>query len=121
MTVINEGRHTAEYLVSEANGTRSRDVVTLAAGHKVAPGDVLAKVTATGKYVPLDPAGADGSEAAIAIAFDHVDATTAEKPAVITARDSEVRASALGWPAGISGADRAEGLAALAGVGIIAR
>ncbi len=44
MTTLTEGPRTAGYLISEANGTRSREVVTLASGGVYLPGTVLGKV-----------------------------------------------------------------------------
>ncbi|WP_312568259.1 head decoration protein [Comamonas sp.] len=119
---------TACYLVSEANGTRSRDVITLAAGHNCLPGTVLGKVAATGKYEPVDPANGsgqgetpDGSHTAVAVLFAAVDATAGEKPAVITARDAEVEAAALIWPTAITPTQKTAALGQLAAVGIVAR
>lgn len=119
---------TACYLVSEANGTRSRDVVTLAEGVVRNPGTVLGKVAATGKYVPVDPANGtgegetpDGSHIAVAVLFAAVDATVGDKPAVITARDAEVEAAALIWPAAITPTQKTAALGQLAAVGIVAR
>lgn len=119
---------TACYLVSEANGTRSRDVVTLAEGVVRNPGTVLGKVAATGKYVPVDPANGtgegetpDGSHIAVAVLFAAVDATVGDKPAVITARDAEVEAAALIWPAAITTTQKTAALGQLAAVGIVAR
>ena len=118
----------ASYLVSEANGTRSRDVVTIAEGVHALPGTVLGKVTATGHYVPLDPANGsgegqspDGSQTAVAVLFAEVDATLGEKPGVITARDAEVAAHALLWPTGITEQQKTAALAQLAQAGIVAR
>ncbi|MEJ2803844.1 head decoration protein [Comamonadaceae bacterium PP-2] len=121
MGTLNEGRHTGEYIVSEANGTRSRQVVTLLLGNDLEPGAVLGKVTASGKYAAVDPAAEDGRETAAAILYDAVDASTADQVAVVTARDSEVAADALSWKAGSSPAEIAAGVAALAAVGIIVR
>ena len=119
---------TACYLVSEANGTRSREVVTLAEGVVRNPGTVLGKVTATGKYVPVDPANGtgegetpDGSHIAVAVLYAAVDATAGDKPAVITARDAEVEAAALIWPAAITPTQKTAALGQLAAVGIVAR
>ena len=116
------------YLVSEANGTRSREVVTIAQGHHLLPGTVLGQVTATGKYVPVNPSNGtgegetpDGSQTAVAVLFAEVDSTAAEKPGVITARDTEVAAHALVWPAGISTPHQTAALGQLAAVGIVAR
>lgn len=116
------------YLVSEANGTRSREVVTIAEGVNRQSGTVLGKVTATGKYVPVDPTNGtgqgetpDGSQVAVAVLFAEVDANLADKPGVITARDAEVEAAALIWPAAITTNQKTAALGQLASVGIVAR
>ncbi|MCW5648356.1 MAG: head decoration protein [Ramlibacter sp.] len=45
MTTFTEGRHAGEHIVSQASGTRSRDVVTLAMGNNLAAGTVLGKAS----------------------------------------------------------------------------
>ena len=77
---------TACYLVSEANGTRSRDVVTLAQGHNCLPGTVLGKITASGKYAAHDPAAVDGTETAVAVLWGNADASAGDAPAVAVVR-----------------------------------
>ena len=54
MTVLTEGQHTGEFLVTEANGSLSRETVTVLSGQNLKPGHVLGKVavgTATGAAV----------------------------------------------------------------------
>jgi hypothetical protein len=47
MTVFTEGFHTAEFMVSEANGFRSRDAIVILSGEgKLAAGTVLSKIAA---------------------------------------------------------------------------
>lgn len=121
MTTLTEGPRTAGYLISEANGTRSREVVTLASGHVYQPGAVLGKVTATEKYVPLAPDANDGSEKAAAVLYAGVDATDGDKPGVITARDSEVQTTELVFAAGITPEQTTAALAEMAVLGIVAR
>ena len=70
MTVMHEGRHPGEFVMSEASGQRSRENITIAAGAGVlAPGTVLGRVTASGKYVASSNTASDGSQTAAAIAF----------------------------------------------------
>ncbi len=46
MTVLNEGKHTGEFLLSEGNGSISRETVTIAAAASaLVPGTVLGKIT----------------------------------------------------------------------------
>lgn len=58
MTALTEGRHTAEFILSEANAKRSRDTGVLLTGNVVVPGQVL------GKLLP-DMGAADASVGAI--------------------------------------------------------
>ncbi|MGQ2992769.1 head decoration protein [Variovorax sp.] len=121
MPTINEGRHAGEHVASEANGTRSRGVVTIASGQNLEPGTVLGKVTASGKYVALAPAASDGSEAAAAVLYGHVDATTADRPGVVHLRDAELKGFALAWPSGITTNQKNTALGQLVALGLIAR
>ena len=121
MTTYTEGRHAAEHLLSEATGTRARDVVTLITGQNLGAGTVLGKITASGKYTILAPAASDGSQNAAAVLFDAVDATSADKAAVINSRDCEVAAARLTWPGGATTAQKNAALAQLAALGIVAR
>jgi len=122
MTTLTETPHAGEFLVSEANGTLSREVVTIASGSGVVPaGLVLGKITASGKYKPYDDDNADGSETAVCLAYDTVDATSADKKAVVIFRNAEVRASAILWAATNDATDKANGLADLVAKNIIAR
>jgi len=77
MTVLTEGRHPGEFLMTEANGQRSRDSITIASGAGIiAPGTVLGKITASGKYLASAAGATDGSQTAVAIALYGCDATT---------------------------------------------
>ncbi|GAA4666414.1 head decoration protein [Bartonella pachyuromydis] len=76
----------------------SNEEVVFASGAFVEAGTIMGKVTATGKYVPLNPALSDGSQTPAEISYATVDATEAEQRAVITARLSTVKASELLWP-----------------------
>ncbi len=120
--VLTEGRRTGEYIVSEANGHRSREQVTVASGAgDLEPGTVLGQITASKKFVPYDPAAVDGSETAAAILYAGVDATDADARAVTTARDSEVNGHCLVWADGVDAAGEAAGITDLAAAGIIVR
>jgi len=123
MTTYTDGPRNGGYIASEANGTRSREVETLAMGQNLQPGTVLGRLTASGELVQLDPAAApaDGSEKAVAVLFAAVDAITAAQPAVITARDTEVVGHALIWPTGITPEQKSTALAELEPLGIVAR
>jgi hypothetical protein len=123
MTTLTEGRHTAEYLLSEAHGHRSRDNIKIASGSGVVKvGAVLGQVTASGKFKPHDPAAEDGSQNAVAVNYAQIDATAADVVAVAHVRDCEVRASELVLNAATdTDAEKAAVYASLASVGIIVR
>ncbi|QCO04170.1 head decoration protein [Azospirillum argentinense] len=114
--------HAGSYLISEGNGDISRETVPLASGNGVIrTGTVLAKLTATGKYVPYDNAGTDGSETAAAILWEERDTTDGDVKAVVTARHTTVNKAELVWAAGVDAAGITAGLADLAVLSIIAR
>lgn len=114
--------NTAHYIVSEANGFRSRDVGIIASGSGVLKaGSVLGRLTASGKYVPFDPDGEDGSENAAAILYEGCDASDDDVRRTLTARDTEVHADVLLWADGVSDNDKTAALAALADFGIVGR
>ena len=213
MTVLTEGQHTGEFLVTEANGSLSRETVTVLSGQNLKPGHVLGKVavgTATGaavsgntgngtigtvsagatakagvytatciepaanggtftvedpdgvnvgtalvgaaftgpvvftiadgttdfvsgdrftitvaagsgKYKEYNPANTDGSQTAVALLLDAVDATGGDKDCVIVARHAEVNAAELIWFSGADANQKAAGLAQLKTHDIIAR
>ena len=119
--VFTEARHAGEFLISEAEGTRSRDVITVANSVALEAGTVLGKVTASGKYKLHDPSKSDGTENAAGILLAAVDASGGDASGVAILRDAEVDTGALTFIDAISGANKTAALAALAGLGIIAR
>ncbi len=126
MPVLTEGQYRGEFLVSEANGMRSRDVITLASNGSTAitykAGHVLALVTATSKYVEYDNVGSDGTETAKAILWDNVTVpATGDLKATAIVRDAEVNKAELSWFAAAVDADKTAAAVDLATVGIILR
>lgn len=124
METKTESRRALAFLLSEANGNRSRETITVVSGAGVLEaGTVLGKISASGKYTPSPATGADGSETAFAVLAYGVDATSADVPAaVIVARDAEVKAPELAYAASVDDATkRAAKAAQLAAVGIMVR
>lgn len=123
MPVLNEGRYPGEFLLSEANGERSRDAITVASGAGVvAAGAVLGRVTASGKYVLSPDTGADGSQTAVAVALYGCDATSADQKIAAILRDAEVNVNVLTYAASVNDATkRGTKATQLATVGIIVR
>ena len=85
MPVIAETAHAGGFLVWEALRDYCRETVTLAAG-KLQPGTVLGKITASGKYAAHDPAASDETETAVAVLWDHADASAGDTPVVALVR-----------------------------------
>lgn len=83
------------FVLSEANGLLSREVLTIKSGAGVLEaGTVLGKITATGKHIPAPDAevvGSEGAETAVAILGYGVDATDADVEAVCVTNDAEVK------------------------------
>ena len=120
---ITEPARTGEFILSEANGARSRENIKVAAGAgQLEPGTVLGIVAASGEYVPLNPSATDGSEQAAGILYAAVDASgSTAVDAVAIVRDAEVKGGELVWPGGITDAQKATAVAQLGATGIIVR
>lgn len=74
-----------------------------------------------GEYAEFDPAQSDGSQTAVAILYDNVDASLAEKDCVVIARNCEVNEGELAFKTGLTEVQMATALNALKSTGIIAR
>ena len=118
MATKTERRHTAGFISSEANGNRSRLVVTVdgaattSAG--LASGTVMGKVTSGGKYIAYVTDASDGSGVAAGILIEELDTTTSDSTATLIVRDAEVNEDEL------TGSDT-DGKAELLALGIIYR
>ena len=123
MTVLVETRHPGEFILSEANGQRSRDVITIASGAGIiAAGTVLGKVTATGKYVASAVGASDGSQTAAAINIYGADASASDVTVSAILRDAEVNGKCLTYHADRDqAAEKAAANTALAALGVIVR
>lgn len=121
MTEKVETGHAGGFIMSEANGHRSREEVTIDNGADLLAGAVLGKITASGKYVEFNPAASDGSQTAAAVLIADAKAASAEVQAAVMARDCEVNGNELVWDAGVDANEKAAAIASLASVGIIVR
>lgn len=113
---LTEGKHTAEFLLSEGNGSISREQGVLRSeSGALAAGTLLGKVTATGElsaYDNLDsPAGVG---VAVGVLYANAADSTADQKVTYIARAAEVIGSAL---TGLDTAGRAD----LAALGIVIR
>lgn len=111
------------FLLSEDNGQRSRDTITVAAGAGViAPGAVLGRLSASGKFVMSPATGSDGSQTAVAVAFSACNATTTDQKIPAITRDAEVSGGMLFYSASVTdAAARTAKATQLANAGIIVR
>lgn len=103
MTTKTEARHSAEFILSEANGNRSRENKTLVSGQNLKGGTLLEyennsteRVTAwtgnresAGVYDPL-PMG---------ILIEDIDASSSDTKCAVMIRDAEVNKKLLTYPA----------------------
>lgn len=121
--MLSETKRPAEFLVSEAPNTISRDTITVTvpASTTLLAGTVLGKVTVTGKHKPYDDGNSDGSEDAAGVLYAPlINATLAavDMEGVIINRDAEVRDTDLEY---LDGVDQDKALADLFALGIKAR
>ena len=122
MTTLTEGRHAAEFILSEANGQRSRENGTVKSGQNLAAGQVVQLDTGQLKAFlgPVDTAGLLVTEA-VGIVIYPVDATLGTVDVSYIARDAEVNGKLLTYPAETSIGEEALANASLALLGIIVR
>lgn len=113
----------SDWLKNEADNYRSRSTGIIASGQgKLKSGTVLAKVTASGKFVAAAATGSDGSQTAAAILFAPVDATSADAPCIVVDTDAIVSHNGLTWGSTINDATkRAAGISQLRATGIKVR
>ena len=105
----------------EQDGDYSREQITVGAGADLTVLTVLGKVTASGKYVQLDPAASDGSESAAGILEADCAAAAADTAGAAIVRDALIAADSLVWPASITAPQKTTALTELAALGIHGR
>lgn len=117
-TIFTQGIQPKEWLVSD-HGTYSYDAVTVTVVGAVGlpSGQVLGKITATGKWLAHNAAAVDGSQVAAGILCAAVPAVNGDYSAVAVKRIAEVWGVKLN--AGVAPA--AAAIASLASAGIIVR
>jgi hypothetical protein len=129
MTVLTEGKHRGEFIVSEANNTRSRKTGTVALGQNLVAGQLVALSGGSLIAMPgtLDTAGAL-TATCVGVLFDNYDATTdgdagaAIAGAVYIDRDAEVLGAELTYPTETTDGDEAALCnVQLAALGIVVR
>lgn len=91
MTIITEGIRNGEFILSEANGTRSRETVTVSsAAPAMQSGEAVGIITASGKYSKYDNTASNGLEVCKGILYTGVKDSASDQKAVVIVRDAEV-------------------------------
>ena len=127
MTTLTQGKTAGEFIVSELPAGSTgvspcRDVITVVSGQTLVAGSVLGKITASGKYAIYDNAAVDGTQAAVGLLFDAVDASAADADGVGIIRGTmEYNLAEVTWNTGALQAEIDAGVADLLALGIIAR
>lgn len=121
-----EGARALGFVLSEASGKRSREVVTIASGEGILEaGTVIGAITASGLYAisaNAEVVDSEGAETATAVLAYPVDATDDDVDAVVIARDAEIKKDELIYDASVDDATKIAAKATqLAAVGIIVR
>jgi hypothetical protein len=116
MSTLTEARHTAEFILSEANGSRSREAGTLASGQDLEAGTV---VMFSGANLVEYAVATANSVAGILLAA--TDASAGAVAVTYIARDAEVNLNLLTYPQNTDESDDEATIAGLADIGIIAR
>jgi len=122
MPSLAEPLNLGDLLKYEAPSLYSRDQDTVAAAQNLPLGTVVGRETATAKLKALDPSASDGTETAVGVLGNDVDATLIDREdAILIARHAIVARSALVWPTGITAAQKAAAVAQLEVRGILVR
>jgi Bacteriophage lambda head decoration protein D len=121
MAALTETVHDSGFVVSEANGHRSREEITLLTGFVYEPGRVLGVITASGKYAPYNNAASDGTQTAAGVNRNYANATAGDKRGVVYVRDCEVNIGELVYTTGTVAGDKTAAVVDLATKGVIAR
>lgn len=120
-TVLTQGNGAGEFIATEANGHRSREVRTLASGQVVVAGEVLGTITSGGKVASCNQDGSDGSETATDVSFGNYDATDGDMQITTLTRDCELVEDLLVFGSANDAGEIAELKADLAARGVIMR
>lgn len=89
---MTETTHVGEFLLSEGPSYISRDAVTVtvSGATRWLSGQLLGKITATGKYIKYSNVAVDGSEAVAGVLWNELDPVAGDVKATIINRSAEV-------------------------------
>lgn len=120
---IEEKDRSFSILKYEADKNYSREVVKIAQGQNLKMGSVVGQITANGKYkeVSITENETDGSDSAVGVVLQDVDATEASKEGLIVARDAIVIESKIIYPEEATAEQKKKILSDLEKRGIVVR
>ena len=122
MPSITQPNNLGDLLKYEAPNLYSREQDIVAATQVLSLGTVVGRETATAKLKALDPAATDGTETAIGVLGNDIDATLVDRPdAILIARHAIVARGAVLWPTDITAPQQAAAISQLAALGILVR
>ena len=122
MPSVSQPKNVGDLLKYEAPNLYSRDQDTVAAAQNLPLGTVVGRETATAKLKAIDPSATDGTEIAVGVLGNDIDATLIDREdAILIARHAIVARSVLVWPTGITAAQKAAAVAQLEVRGILVR
>lgn len=114
------GRGAGHFCVGQSDYERSRETVTVLANTAaMVAGQLLGKVTASGKFVPYAVGASDGSEVFAGILWDDSALSTADRKAVRVYRDQPVNGNALTGYSALTTPQKTALIAAAKAMGII--
>jgi hypothetical protein len=119
--VITEKNNLGDLLKYEGPNLYSREEMTVASGQNLKRGTVVGTVTTSGLIKQLAPAAEDGTELAIGILMDDVDASAGNTKAVVIMREAIVAHNAVIWPDAITAAQKKAAIENLKLYGVIIR
>ena len=121
---MQERTYTSDVVLFEEDNHYSRDAVTITSGAgDMKTGTVLSRITASGEYTSAKATGSDGSQTAVAVLLEDVDASVSEVTGVtVLARHAQVKRAGLTFDTSINtGLERAAAEAQLKDAGIQVR
>lgn len=101
-TPIVEGNHAGAHIVDEPSKKISRKKIVILAGVTLKAGSVLGQITASKKYVEVNPSASNGSQVAAAVLFDNVIDNGADQEAIAHVRHCAMNKLEVVWKAGMT-------------------
>lgn len=122
MPKITQPKNLGDLLKYEAPNLYSREQDTVAAAQNLPLGTVVGRETTTTKLRAIDPSATDGTETAVGVLGNDVDATLVDRQdAILIARHAIVARGALVWPTGLTELQKATAIAQLTALGVLVR